>query len=61
VNPFDTIARWVVCSGGSMFSRISRWISISSRSISGPNRMIAVFSAVENTSLLRTETSLTSS
>ena len=59
VKPRDTIARTLVCSGGSMLSRITRCISIASRSMRSSKRMSAVFSQLENTSL-RLETSMMS-
>jgi hypothetical protein len=59
VKPRDTIARTLVCCGGSMFSRITRCISIASRSMLSSKRISAVFSQLENTSL-RLETSMMS-
>jgi hypothetical protein len=59
VKPRETMPRTFEWCGGSMFSMISRCASILSLVMSSLNRMIAVFSALEKTSLLR-ETSLTS-
>ena len=50
VKPRWTICRTRVCSGGSMFSRISRWASIASRSMCSLKRMIAVLRVEENNS-----------
>ena len=59
VKPRDTMPRTLVCSGGSMLSRITRCISIASRSMPSSKRMSAVFSQLENRSLRR-ETSMMS-
>jgi len=47
VNPRDTIARTLVCCGGSMFSRITRCMSMASRSMLSSKRISAVFSQLE--------------
>ena len=44
VKPREMMARIRVCCGASMFSRITRCISMLSRVIASLNRMIAVFS-----------------
>ena len=51
VNPREMIARWAVWSGGSWLIRISRCISTCSRVIPSENRMIAPFSAVDQSLL----------
>ena len=56
VKPRDTMPRTLVCSGGSMLSRITRCISIASLVMLSWNRMSAVFSQLEYSSL-RLETS----
>ena len=56
VKPRDTMPRTLVCSGGSMLSRITRCISIASLGMPSWNRMSAVFSQLEYRSL-RLETS----
>ena len=44
VKPREMMERIRVCCGASMLSRITRCISMSSRVMSSPNRMIAEFS-----------------
>ena len=47
VNPRETMPRSLVCSGGSMLSRMNRCISIDSRGMPSWNRISAVFSQDE--------------
>ena len=53
VKPRDTMPRTLVCSGGSMLSRITRCISIASLVMPSWKRMSAVFSQLENSSVRR--------
>ena len=53
VKPRDTMPRTLVCSGGSMLSRITRCISIASLVMPSWNRISAVFSQLEYRSLRR--------
>ena len=59
VKPREMIERMRVCCGASMFSMITRCMSMFSRSMFSLNRMIAPFSQDEKIPSLR-ETSLTS-
>ena len=47
VNPRETMPRSLVCSGGSMLSRMNRCISIDSRGMPSVKRISAVFSQDE--------------
>ena len=61
VKPLEMVRRYFLCSSPSWLMNSRRVSSTISRSVPGAKRGIAVFSKVENTSLVRREISLTSS